>query len=218
MLAGDRVLAEGISGLDVARALDRRGFPEVAAAVFDMQRQRVAADYLQTSAIIGADGRVVSAVNDGNDYLGPGTGHRLEGERWERLRKLPHTVDAMLLGSGAPLPEARRRQGRPARLPGRRGRRRRRPRIRRRALGDDRRAVASRVSSTRSARASGRAAPSRGSMRVLRSSDVAIIGHDGALLSGSGISIGLQSKGTALIHAPTSSRSTASSSSAWRPR
>src|SRR3954452_21610565 len=48
--AGDRVLAERISGLDVARALERRGLPEVAAAVFDMQRQRVSADYLQTSA------------------------------------------------------------------------------------------------------------------------------------------------------------------------
>ena len=37
-------------------------------------------------------------------------------------------------------------------------------------------------------------------MRVRRSSDVAFIGHDGARLSGSGIAVGLQSKGTALIH------------------
>jgi propanediol dehydratase large subunit len=37
-------------------------------------------------------------------------------------------------------------------------------------------------------------------VRVLRSADVATIGHDGALLSGSGVSVGLQSKGTALIH------------------
>ena len=44
----------GHRGLDVARALARRGFDDVAAAVFDMQRQRVAADYLQTSAIIAA--------------------------------------------------------------------------------------------------------------------------------------------------------------------
>jgi len=33
-----------------------------------------------------------------------------------------------------------------------------------------------------------------------RSSDVAFIGHDGAVLSGSGVALGLQSKGTALIH------------------
>jgi propanediol dehydratase medium subunit len=37
-------------------------------------------------------------------------------------------------------------------------------------------------------------------VRVRRSSDVAFIGHDGALLSGSGIAVGLQSKGTAVIH------------------
>jgi hypothetical protein len=37
-------------------------------------------------------------------------------------------------------------------------------------------------------------------VRVRRSSDVAFIGHDGARLSGSGIAVGLQSKGTALIH------------------
>ena len=70
VLAGDRVLDEGISGLDIARALERRGFPEVATAVFDMQRQRVSADYLQTSAIIEPGGGVVSAVNDPNRYTG----------------------------------------------------------------------------------------------------------------------------------------------------
>src|SRR5881397_2339756 len=37
VLAADRVLVEGISALDVARTLDERGFPDVAAAVFDMQ-------------------------------------------------------------------------------------------------------------------------------------------------------------------------------------
>src|SRR6185437_1084830 len=98
VIAGDRVLTERISGLDVARALAARGFADVAAAVFGMQRQKVAADYLQTSAIIAPDGTVVSAVNDGNLYAGPGTGYRLEGERWQRLQQLPHVVDARLLG------------------------------------------------------------------------------------------------------------------------
>jgi propanediol dehydratase medium subunit len=37
-------------------------------------------------------------------------------------------------------------------------------------------------------------------VRVRRVADVAFIGHDGARLSGSGIAVGLQSKGTALIH------------------
>src|SRR5579864_398104 len=84
--AGDRVLAEQIGGLDVARALAAAGFDDTAAAVFSMQRQRVAADYLQTSAVIAADGTVVSAVNDPNLYRGPGTGYRLEGERWQHLQ------------------------------------------------------------------------------------------------------------------------------------
>ena len=42
----------------------------------------------------------MSAVNDPNRYSGPGTGYRLEGERWEHLQRLPYTIDARLLGSG----------------------------------------------------------------------------------------------------------------------
>ena len=99
VVAADRVLAEGLSALDIARALDERGFPEVAAAVFELQRQRVAADYLQTSAIVAPDGTVVSAVNEGNDYAGPGTGYRLDGERWQRLQALPYAIDARLVGA-----------------------------------------------------------------------------------------------------------------------
>ena len=57
VLAADRVLAERITAADVALALDRRGFTEVAERVVGMQRQRVSADYLQTSAVIDAAGR-----------------------------------------------------------------------------------------------------------------------------------------------------------------
>ncbi len=37
-------------------------------------------------------------------------------------------------------------------------------------------------------------------VRVRRTSDLAFVGHDGAKLSGSGIAIGIQSRGTILIH------------------
>ena len=37
-------------------------------------------------------------------------------------------------------------------------------------------------------------------VRVRRAADVAFIAHDGACLSGSGIALGIQSKGTAVIH------------------
>jgi propanediol dehydratase large subunit len=199
-LAGDRVLAERISGLDIARALDERGFPDVAAAVFGMQRQKVAADYLQTSAIIAADGTVVSAVNDENDYAGPGTGYRLEGERWERLRRLPYTVDARLLGMERDARAVVEEVG-----PAPAGERADEVVI---AVGP---AFGGALSETinglrhdavleaivEGVREEG-AHPRL--VRVRRSSDVAFIGHDGARLSGSGISVGLQSKGTALIH------------------
>src|SRR5215471_13994973 len=92
--AADEALGRGVSGLDVALALDRRGFTEIAEAIVGMQRQRVSADYLQTSAVIDASGLVHSAVSDPNVYLGPQTGYRLDGERWRLLRSLPHEVDA----------------------------------------------------------------------------------------------------------------------------
>ena len=97
--AADGVLERGVSGLDVAVALDRHGFSDIARAVVGMQRQRVSADYLQTSSVIAADGTVRSAVNSPNVYLGPGTGYRLEGARWELLQALPHRVDPRRLGA-----------------------------------------------------------------------------------------------------------------------
>ena len=134
--AADAALERGVSGLDVALALDRRGFGEIAEAIVGMQRQRVSADYLQTSAVIDADGLVHSAVNDPNVYLGPGTGYRLEGERWQLLQSLPHATPVERARLGATATPAARRAGRGrARRGGRRrrpggGRRRRRARFR----------------------------------------------------------------------------------------
>src|SRR3989442_871833 len=85
------------------------GGDDVAEAVLMMQRQRVSADYLQTSAIIDPDGTVRSAVSDPNAYEGPGTGYRLEGERWELLQRLPYVLDpaetAMSNGAVSPVRE-----------------------------------------------------------------------------------------------------------------
>jgi propanediol dehydratase large subunit len=200
VVAADRVLAEGLSALDFARALDDRGFADVAAAVFDMQRQRVAADYLQTSAIITPDGTVVSAVNDGNPYTGPGTGYRLEGERWERLQRLPYAIDARLLGAaqGATtcveeLAAAQRgeRQDEVVIAVG--------PAFGD-ALSETINGLAHRDVLAELVAGIGEEGAVPRIVRVKRSSDVAFIGHDGARLSGSGIAVGLQSKGTALIH------------------
>jgi propanediol dehydratase large subunit len=200
VLAGDRVIAEGLSGLDVARALDEAGYTDAAEAILGMQRLRVSADYLQTAAIVGRDWEVVSSVSDPNDYRGPGTGYRLEGERWELLQHLPHEQDGRELeppAAGGPRLVPRGEAGRgerhdevvvalaPAYL----------ERLRETINGLPHEAVLSAVvDGIRQAGGTARI------VRVRRSADVAFVAHDGARLSGSGVAVGLQSKGTAVIH------------------
>ncbi len=92
--AADEFLAGPRTVVNVVRALDRRGFSDVAARVLEMQRQRIAGDYLQTSAIFDANFRVQSALNDLNDYRGPGTGYRPEGKRWKPAENRPRHRDS----------------------------------------------------------------------------------------------------------------------------
>jgi len=87
--AAQDLLTRGITGVDVVKALQKRGFRDLAERVLGMLRQRVSGDYLQTSAIIDQNFHVISAINQPNDYLGPGTGYRLTGERWELLKNIP---------------------------------------------------------------------------------------------------------------------------------
>lgn len=75
----------GITALDVVRALDSRGFHEEAENVMLMLRQRISGDYLQTAAMI-RNGCVLSAVNDPNEYSGPATGYRMTAKRWDEIR------------------------------------------------------------------------------------------------------------------------------------
>src|SRR6185503_4928932 len=75
----------GLTALDVVKALAKRGFREEAENLLAVLRQRVSGDYLQTSAII-RDGRVLSAVNDPNDYAGPASGYRMTPQRWAAIK------------------------------------------------------------------------------------------------------------------------------------
>ncbi|MDK2856162.1 MAG: glycerol dehydratase large subunit [Bacillota bacterium] len=87
--AAEEMMKRGVTGLDIVKALAAGGFEDVAQNVLGMLRQRVSGDYLHTSSIIDASFTVKSAINDPNDYRGPGTGYRLSPERWAEISDIP---------------------------------------------------------------------------------------------------------------------------------
>jgi propanediol dehydratase large subunit len=97
--AAQEFLARGRNGLDVIRALARRGYRDIAEKIFAVQRLRVSGDFLQTSAVVLPGPRVVSAINDPNDYLGPGTGYHLSAERKAEIDNIPQAADPKTIGA-----------------------------------------------------------------------------------------------------------------------
>ena len=95
LMSAEDVMKRGITGVDVVRALAETGFTDLAENVLAMLEQRVIGDYMQTAAILDKNFKVMSGVNTPNDYLGPGTGYRLEGERWEEIKRIPHRINPM---------------------------------------------------------------------------------------------------------------------------
>ncbi|TZE82997.1 propanediol/glycerol family dehydratase large subunit [Calorimonas adulescens] len=91
--AAQDLLKRGVTGLDIVKALAKTGFSDVAERVLNMLKQRIAGDYLHTSSIFDDKFHVISAVNDCNDYMGPGTGYRLEGKRWEEVKNINQALD-----------------------------------------------------------------------------------------------------------------------------
>lgn len=204
-LVADIAAAQGfldgpLTGLDVARALDQAGFTDIAAHVLAMQRVRVIGDYLQPAAILDADFAAKSAFSDRNDYLGPGTGYRVEGKTWDRLRAIPQEQSALQMvplgggGAGVRLtPAGVAATGQPGEVV--------------LGLGP---AFAGSLDRTLCGLTHGEvlAAIQAGvtgaglTLRVVQMSETAdcgLIGWQAAALSGSGIGIGLQSKGTTVI-------------------
>lgn len=90
--AAAEMMKRGVTGLDVVKALVKHGFTEVAQNVLNMLKQRVAGDYLHTSAVLDKNFQIDSAVNNPNDYRGPGTGYRLSKERWEVIKNIPQAL------------------------------------------------------------------------------------------------------------------------------
>jgi propanediol dehydratase large subunit len=75
----------GLTVLDVVAALDETGYSGEAERIMAMTRARLAGDYLQTSAIFDEDLGVLSLVTDPNDYAGPGTGYEPPPQRLREI-------------------------------------------------------------------------------------------------------------------------------------
>jgi propanediol dehydratase large subunit len=202
-IAAERIMAGGLTALDVVRALSARGFDEAAERVLEMIHQRLLGDILQTSAILDEQMHVLSSLTDPNDYAGPGTGYRFSPERRHEVARVRQVWAPSDLAAEQVLAEGciDLTETGPARA-------RVRPdeivvglspafgveiwtalngmtvaEILRQVLaGIEEEGLASRL------------------VRVRRSIDLGYIGSTAARLSGSSVSVGLQAKGTALIH------------------
>jgi propanediol dehydratase large subunit len=195
-----------INVIDVIRALARRGYRQEAQNLLNVVKLRVTGDYLQTSAIV-RNGHIISAVNDPNEYLGPGTGYRLSRERREQLVNIRDVLDR---------DEVLRNEARHAKTEARL--------IQYRTMGtaepgtDPKEVVIGispafglkifrtlgghPLSSVLDALISGIRAKG-GKPRIVRlrhTADTSFLGLSAARLAGSGIGIGIQAKGTAVIH------------------
>lgn len=199
----DAIKARGLTALDVVRALARRGYEAEAQNLMLMLRQRVSGDYLQTSAIV-RDGRVISAVNDPNDYQGPATGYRMSPQRWQAVQSIRNVLtrdgvlatedrDAALAGWLRPAGVAVRGHA-PHEVviglsPGFG------TRLHRTTAGH-------RLEDVVAALVAG-ISDGGGTARLVRmghTADTSFLGLSAARLSGSGIGIGIQAKGTTVLH------------------
>jgi propanediol dehydratase large subunit len=197
-----RLLEGPLTVLDIVRSLEREGFYDVSLNILELQRQRVVGDYLQTAAIFDEHFNVQSAITDPNTYQGPGTGYRVCGERWSELQDLPQAWEpsALLDKLGTVDGETWLNEIGPAKphdqpevviaLSPAFGKT-----IRKSIGGLELRDVLNAL--LEGIQEEG--IPAR-VIRIYQTSDCAFIGHAGAKLSGSGVAIGIQSRGTTVIH------------------
>jgi len=79
--AAQTIRSSGLGSLEVARALLDCGYEEEAIRLLAMLDARVQGDHLQTAAIFDEQMQVLSLVTDPNDYAGPGTGYEPSAAR-----------------------------------------------------------------------------------------------------------------------------------------
>jgi propanediol dehydratase large subunit len=201
--AAERIMDRRLTALDAVGALASNDFEVEAERVLEMIRQRLLGDILQTSAILTEDLQVLSSLTDPNDYAGPGTGYHMSPERRSEVAHVRQVWSASDLTA-----EQARSEGCIHLVETGPARARLRPDeivvglspafgeqiwaalngmtvadvLREVLAGIEEEALAARL------------------VRVHRSIDLGFIGSMAARLSGSGISVGLQAKGTALIH------------------
>jgi propanediol dehydratase large subunit len=202
LAAAERFLGSSDGMLTVVQALHRRGFEQTATNILEMGRQRVIGDYLQPAAIFAERFRVLSAINDPNDYAGPGTGYRVEGARRAEIEAIPQARAPHDLIVEQTVPPGDRRLVEAGDF-----RRSTSPREVVLAVGPAFGAAMSRTiaglehEAVLAAILSGvaREGLTARIMKVYRSADLAGIAAEGVALSGSGIAVALQSRGTAMI-------------------
>ena len=86
------ILKRNLTIVDVIRAFAKAGETEIAESLLNLVKQRIVGDYLQTAGIFDRNLTCTSAVNDANDYAGPGTGYRVTGERWEQIKAIRQAI------------------------------------------------------------------------------------------------------------------------------
>jgi propanediol dehydratase large subunit len=202
-LVASRIIRQsGLTMVDVVAALYETGFDVEAQRMLDMLGVRVDGDHLQTAAILDEDLRVLSLVTDPNDYAGPGTGYEPTPDRAREIAAVRQQRSVADLRSEQGTAAS---GGLTARGPA--------------APGHDPREVVVGVSP-----AVGRTIWTTLSgllvvdalgeilagleeegcvgrvVRVNDTIDLGLVGLTAARLAGSGIAVGLQAKGTALIH------------------
>ena len=192
-----------INGLDIVKALYKKNFNDASNAIFNLLKQRCIGDYLQTSAVFDKNFNVISAINDKNDYTGPGTGYRISDDRWREIKSISQAIDTkkmyeeeddsilsydlqeagiaskgkyedeVVIGISAAFGDIIRKTI--LNIP--------HDKIMREIMaGIEEEGLKFRV------------------VRILKSTDLGYIGLAAAKLSGSGIGIGIQSRGTCIIH------------------
>jgi len=213
LVAAKELMEKGTTVLDIIESIHKSGFHDLADKLVNLLKQRITGDYLQTAAIFDEDFNVISAINNANDYTGPGSGYILGEERWRLLKykfgalnpeeygsglvdlkKFPinkdiNIVDPVIKSLGIAQPSKKPNEIVIALSP---------------AFGLHIKSNITGIPHGNILKELMAGIEEEGlkarCVRINNTSDLASIASKGSMLSGSGISIGIQSKGTTVIH------------------